>query len=149
MFYRIVIRGRKSGFCLGGKAEENERKNKMKNDKTARLKDGDEVQTEWSAVAYDLWRASMAQEYIPHDEMRVVNLYDVVNSVIEADFTPAEQAAARLHWFEGFSVNCTAKKLGTSTSNIYKALNRGKEKLRLVLKHIFYSEVYKTELETP
>ncbi len=117
--------------------------------KATKLRDSDEVRTEWSAVSYSLWCANQAQEYTVHEEMRVVNLYDIINSVISEDFTPAEQAAAELHWFEGLSVNLTAKQLGTSTANIYKALARGKEKIRLVLKHIFYSEVYKTELEIP
>ena len=101
-----------------------------------RLREGDEVQTEWSKFSYDLWCREQAQEYLCVPGMKIVDLYEVVRSVIEKDFSPAEQFAAKLHWYEGLSVNQVAEQAQVSNANIYKALSRGKEKIRLVLKHL-------------
>ncbi len=102
---------------------------------------------ELSTLAYERWCQSSAQEFIVHDEMRVINLHEIIHSVIEADFTPAERSAATLHWFEGMSVASISERLGISRAGIYKALARGNDKLRLVLKHLINCEIYKTENE--
>ncbi len=120
----------------------------MKKSLPSKIREGDNVQTEWSAVSYDLWCRCRAQEFTVDPRLRIVDLYSVLHSVIEKDFTPAERDAAQLHWFNGMSVSAAAVELGTSTANIYKALARGKEKIRLVLKHIINSKEFTYENES-
>ena len=83
----------------------------------------------------------------PSPEKRVVDLYKVVRSVIENDFSPVEKRAAVLHWYRGLSVAAAAEMEGTSTANMYRALARGKEKIRLVLKHLIDCEEYRLPID--
>lgn len=120
----------------------------MKNSNfNSKLREGDSVQTEWSQISYDLWCREKAAEFITFPERRVIDLYKVVRSVIENDLSSVEQRAAKLHWYEGMSVAEAAKLEGTSTANMYKALSRGKEKIRLVLKHLIDSEEYRIPID--
>ncbi len=118
----------------------------MKNS-NSRLRDGDTVQTEWSQISYDLWCRESAAQFVSFPEKRIVDLYEVVRSVIADDLTPAEQAAVRLHWYNGLSVSDAARQEGVSRACMYRSLNRGKEKIRLVLKHLIDSEVYRIPAE--
>lgn len=111
------------------------------------MREGDDVNTEWSQASYEAWCRENAAEYVSFPEKRVVDLYGVVRSVIEKDFTPAEKRAAVLHWYRELSVAEAAEKEGTSTANMYRALARGKEKIRLVLKHLIDCEEYRIPVD--
>ncbi len=112
-----------------------------------RMREGDDVNTEWSQVSYEMWCRENAVDFISFPEKRVVDLYNVVRSVIENDFSTIEKRAAVLHWYKGLSVAAAAKQEGTSTANMYRALARGKEKIRLVLKHLIDCEEYKIPVD--
>ncbi|MBQ2813163.1 MAG: sigma-70 region 4 domain-containing protein [Clostridia bacterium] len=112
-----------------------------------RMRQGDDVSTEWSQASYEAWCRKNAAEFISFPEKRVVDLYEVMRSVIKNDFSPVEQRAAVLHWYKGLSVAAAAKKEGTSTANMYRALARGKEKIRLVLKHLIDCEEYRIPVD--
>lgn len=119
----------------------------MKNSFNPRMREGDEVNTEWSQFSYEAWCRENAAQFVSYPEKRVVDLYEVVRSVIEKDFSPVEQRAAVLHWYKGLSVAKAAEKEGTSTANMYKSLARGKEKIRLVLKHLIDCEEYRVPVD--
>ena len=82
----------------------------MKNNSNPRMREGDDVNTEWSQASYEAWCRENAAEYITYPEKRVVDLYRVVRSVIENDFSPVEQRAAVLHWYKGLSVAAAAER---------------------------------------
>lgn len=111
------------------------------------LREEDEVQTEWSQVSYDLWCRDNATDYFTVPEVKAVNIYEVVNSVIDNDFTPAEQKIARLNWFENLSPAQIAKMTNTTTPNVYQTLSRARAKIKLVLKHIIDCPAYRFEKE--
>ena len=119
----------------------------MKNNLNPRMREGDDVNTEWSQASYEAWCRENAAQFISFPEKRVVDLYKVVRSVIENDFSPVEQRAAVLHWYKGLSVAAAAEKEGTSIANMYRALSRGKEKIRLVLKHLIDCEEYRIPVD--
>ena len=82
----------------------------MKNSFNPRMREGDEVNTEWSQASYEAWCRENAAQFITFPEKRVVDLYKVVRSVIENDFSPVEKKAAVLHWYKGLSVAAAAEK---------------------------------------
>lgn len=104
------------------------------------------MQAELSRISFDLWNREQAKEFELVPGLRVVDLYKVVRSVIENDFSDSERSAALRCWFEGKSAADAAKEIGTSRANVYKALARGKEKVRLVLKHLIDCEEYRQEI---
>lgn len=108
--------------------------------------DGGNTQSEWSKISFDIWCREQAKEFVTVPGLRVVDLYKVVRSVIEQDLSSTERTAATMCWLEGKSAAAAAEKTGTSTANIYKALSRAKDKLRLVLKHLIDSEEYREEI---
>ena len=103
-------------------------------------------QNELTRLAFDLWSSEQAKEFETVPGLRVVNIYKVVRSVIENDLTEIEKAVAVCCLLEGRSATAAAAITGTSKANIYKALTRAKEKIRLVLKHLIDCEEYKREL---
>ena len=111
------------------------------------IREGDTIMTEWSKISYERWCADNQVEYQAVPGTRIVNLYEVVDSIIENDLTEAEQTAAKLYYFEGFSINRIARILGTSYSNAHAAIKRAEKKLKLVLKHLIDCEEYKIETD--
>ena len=111
------------------------------------IREGDTIMTEWSKISYERWCADNQVEYHAVPGTRIVNLYEVVDSIIENDLTEAEQTAAKLYYFEGFSINRIARILGTSYSNAHAAIKRAEKKLKLVLKHLIDCEEYKIETD--
>ena len=109
------------------------------------LKEGDTVTTEWSKISYDRWCAESHAQYTVVPGMRLVNIYKIVDSVIENDLSETERKAVTLHYFEGRSKMQTAQIMGTSYSNTHAALKRAEKKLHLILKHIIDCEEYKEE----
>lgn len=103
-------------------------------------------QSELTRLAFDLWSSEQAREYETVPGLRVVNIYKVVRSVIENDLTEIEKTAAVCCLIDGRSAAAAAALTGTSKANIYKAITRAKEKIRLVLKHLIDCEEYKREL---
>ena len=112
----------------------------------SRSLESDTQQSELSRLAFELWSSEQAKEFETVPGLRVVNLYKVVHSVIENDLSETERAAAVCCLLEGRSAAAVAVLTGTSRANIYKALTRAKEKIRLVLKHLIDCEEYKREL---
>lgn len=111
----------------------------------AKLDVGETIENEWSQLSYDLWCRQQAQKCIVFPETRVVNLSELVRSVIENDLTQTEKSVTRLHWYDGLSVEKTAEKIGLSRTSVYRALNRSEEKIKLVVKHVIDCENYKYE----
>ena len=111
------------------------------------IREGDTIMTEWSKISYERWCADNQVEYQAVPGTRIVNLYEVVDSIIENDLTEAEQTAAKLYYFEGFSIKRIARILGTSYSNAHAAIKRSEKKLKLVLKHLIDCEEYKIETD--
>ena len=111
------------------------------------IREGDTIMTEWSKISYERWCADNQVEYQAVPGTRIVNLYEVVDSIIENDLTEAEQTAAKLYYFEGFSIKRIARILGTSYSNAHAAIKRAEKKLKLVLKHLIDCEEYKIETD--
>ncbi len=111
------------------------------------VREGDSIETEWSQVSYAQWCVRNDAEYVSVPGLKIVNLYDVINSVIESDLTENERTAVRLFYFEGLNKNRVAAIMGTSYSNIHSALKRAEKKLQLVLKHLINCEEYKKEEE--
>lgn len=109
------------------------------------LREGDTVTTEWSKVSYDRWCAESHAQYTVVPGMRLVNIYEIVDSVIENDLSDTERTAVILHYFEGKSKKQTAQIMGTSYSNAHAALKRAEKKLHLILKHLIDCEEYKEE----
>lgn len=103
-------------------------------------------QNELARLAFDLWSSEQAKEFETVPGLRVVNIYKVVRSVIENDLTEIEKTAAVCCLLDGRSAASAAAAAGTSRANIYKALTRAKDKIRLVLKHLIDCEEYKREL---
>lgn len=103
-------------------------------------------QNELARLAFDLWSSEQAKEFETVPGLRVVNIYKVVRSVIENDLTEIEKTAAVCCLLDGRSAAAAAATAGTSRANIYKALTRAKDKIRLVLKHLIDCEEYKREL---
>lgn len=119
----------------------------MNNTSTPSIREGDSVNTEWSKISYDRWCAQQHVQLRTVPGMRIVNIYEVVDSVIENDLTDTEKSAVLLHYFEGLSINRTAQRMSTSYSNAHAALKRAEKKLKLVLKHIIDSEEYKEQTD--
>ncbi len=117
----------------------------MNNSTAPSIREGDTVNTEWSQISYNLWCAQKHIQLRTVPGMRIVNLYEVVDSVIENDLTDTERTAVQLHYFEGLSINRTAQQMSTSYSNTHAALKRAEKKLKHVLKHIIDSEEYKIQ----
>ena len=111
------------------------------------VREGDSIQTEWSKISYERWCADRHASFRTVPGTKIVNLYEVVNSVIEQDLTETERTAVRLHFFDGLNKRETAQKMHTSYSNAHAALGRAEKKLRLVLKHLIDCEEYKTEID--
>ncbi|MBQ3497911.1 MAG: sigma-70 region 4 domain-containing protein [Clostridia bacterium] len=109
------------------------------------LREGDTVTTEWSKVSYDRWCAESHAQYTAVPGMRLVNIYEIVDSVIENDLSDTERTAVILHHFEGKSKRKTAQIMGTSYSNAHAALKRAEKKLHLILKHFINCEEYMEE----
>ncbi len=104
------------------------------------------IQAECSRISFNTWCAQQAADYVTVPGLRVVDIYKVVRSVVENDLTDVEKTAAIRCWFEGKSAAVAARESGTSKTNVYKALSRSKEKIRLVLKHIVDCEEYRIEI---
>lgn len=119
----------------------------MNNTSTPSIREGDSINTEWSKISYDRWCAQQHVQLRTVPGMRIVNIYEVVDSVIENDLTDTEKSAVQLHYFEGLSINRTAQRMSTSYSNAHAALKRAEKKLKLVLKHIIDSEEYKEQTD--
>lgn len=113
------------------------------------IREGDEIATEWSKISYDRWCADNHLSFRTVPGIRIISLYDVVDSVIENDLSETEKSAVMLHFFEGYTIKRTAQEMNTSYSNVHAALKRGEKKLRLVLKHIINCEEYKTQDNDP
>lgn len=113
------------------------------------IREGDEIITEWSKVSYDRWCADNHLSYRKVPGVRIISLYDVVDSVIENDLSETEKSAIMLHFFEGYTIKRTAHEMNTSYSNAHAALKRAEKKLRLVLKHIINCEEYKVKDDDP
>lgn len=109
------------------------------------IREGDTVATEWSQVSYDRWCAESHAQYTVVPGMRLVNIYEIVDSVIENDLSETERTAVILHYFEGRSKKRTAEIMGTSYSNAHAAIKRAEKKLHLILKHLIDCEEYKEE----
>lgn len=118
-----------------------------KQDSVSGLFDIDSAQTEWSKISFDMWSREQAREFVTVPGLRVVDIYKVVQSVIDNDLSDTERTAARLCWFQGKSAAAAADELGIARSAVYKLLTKSKEKIRLVLKHIVECEEYKTDNE--
>ena len=113
------------------------------------IREGDEIATEWSKISYDRWCADNHLSFRTVPGVRIISLYDVVESVIENDLSETEKSAVMLHFFEGYTIKHTAHKMNTSYSNVHAALKRAEKKLRLVLKHVINCEEYKTQDNDP
>lgn len=113
------------------------------------IREGDEIATEWSKISYDRWCADNHLSFRTVPGVRIISLYDVVDSVIENDLSETEKSAVMLHFFEGYTIKHTAHKMNTSYSNVHAALKRAEKKLRLVLKHVINCEEYKTQDNDP
>ncbi len=109
------------------------------------VREGDEIATEWSKISYDRWCADNHLSFRTVPGVRIISIYDVVDSVIENDLSETEKSAILLHFFEGYSITHTAQKMNTSYSNAHAALKRAEKKIRFVLKHIINCEEYKTQ----
>ena len=109
--------------------------------------EGDCIENEWSQVSYDRWCRRKDGACTTVAGLRIVNLYEVVNSVIENDLTDAERNAARLFYFDGLTKSQIAARTGTTCPNVHAALSRAEKKLRNVLKHLIDCEEYKKEEE--
>ncbi len=109
------------------------------------IREGDEIATEWSKISYDRWCADNHLSFRTVPGVRIISIYDVVNSVIENDLSEAERSAITLHFFEGYSITNIAREMNTSYSNVHAAIKRAEKKIRLVLKHIINCEEYKTQ----
>lgn len=109
------------------------------------IREGDEIITEWSKVSYERWCAANHVSFRTVPGIRIISIYDVVDSVIENDLTETERSAVTLHFFEGYTIKRTAHEMNTSYSNAHAALKRAERKLQLVLKHIINCEEYKTQ----
>lgn len=113
----------------------------------SKLREGDTVETEWSQVSYDRWCRAKAGSTESLPGMRIVNLYEVVRSVIEQDLSPSERKVALMRWYDNMSARQIASVTGTSTTNVYKTVSRVNGKIKLVLKHIINCEEYKQEVD--
>ena len=113
------------------------------------IREGDEIASEWSKISYDRWCADNHLSFRTVPGVRIISLYDVVESVIENDLSETEKSAVMLHFFEGYTIKHTAHKMNTSYSNVHAALKRAEKKLRLVLKHVINCEEYKTQDNDP
>lgn len=113
------------------------------------IREGDEIATEWSKISYDRWCADNHLSFRTVPGVRIISLYDVVDSVIENDLSETEKSAVMLHFFEGYTIKHTAHKMNTSYSNVHAALKRAEKKLRHVLKHVINCEEYKTQDNDP
>ncbi|MBO5361279.1 MAG: hypothetical protein J6B25_10640 [Clostridia bacterium] len=113
------------------------------------IREGDEITTEWSKISYDRWCADNHLSFRTVPGIRIISLYDVVDSVIENDLSETEKSAIMLHFFEGYTIKRTAHEMNTSYSNAHAALKRAEKKLTLVLKHIINCEEYKTQDTDP
>ncbi len=112
------------------------------------IHEGDCIENEWSQISYEHWCRRKDAPYTTVAGMRIVNLYEVVNSVIEQDLTETERKAVKLFYFENCSKSQIASQLGTTCPNVHSALSRAEKKLHSVLKHLIDCEVYKKEEET-
>lgn len=112
------------------------------------VNEGDCIENEWSQVSYELWCRKKDAAYTTVAGLRIVNLYEVVNSVIDNDLSEAERNAARMYYFDGLSKSQIAAATGTTCPNVHAALSRAEKKLRCVLKHLIDCEEYKKEEET-
>lgn len=112
---------------------------------TPSVRDGDTILTEWSQISYDRWCRAKDVAYITVKGTRIVNLYEVVNSIIDNDLTEPERIAAKLFYYEGLSKSQIAARTGTTSPNVHAALSRAEKKLYNVLKHLIDCEEYKKE----
>ncbi len=110
--------------------------------------EGDCIENEWSRISYDQWCRKKDAAYTTIAGLRIVNLYEVVNSVIENDLSNAEKTATRLYYFNGLTKSQIAAQTGTTCPNVHAALSRAEKKLHSVLKHLIDCEEYKKEEET-
>lgn len=99
----------------------------------------------WQKISYELWSSKQSVQHLPSPDKRIVDLYAVVRSVINNDLSESEQLTLMLYWFDGLSVEETAQKSGVSKFVVYHSLNRAKEKIRHVLKHIVDCEIPMSE----
>ena len=109
------------------------------------LHEGDTVTTEWSKISYDRWCTESHAQYTVVPGMRLVNIYNIVDTVNANDIRETERKAVILHYFEGRSKKQTAEIMGTSYSYAHAALGRAEKKLHLILKHLIDCEEYKEE----
>mgnify|MGYP003299467610 CR=1 FL=1 len=112
------------------------------------IHEGDCIENEWSRISYEQWCRKKDAPYTVIKGTRIVNLYEVVNSVIEQDLTEAERTAVKLFYFENYSKSQIASHIGTTCPNVHSALIRGEKMLYSVLKPLIDCEVYKKEEET-
>ncbi len=111
------------------------------------VREGDSIENEWSRISYDQWCRKKDSVCTTVAGLRVVNLYEVVNSVIENDLSDTEKTVTRLYYFEGLTKSQIAARTGTTSPNVHAALSRAEKKLRAVLKHLIDCEEYKKEEE--
>ena len=112
------------------------------------IHEGDCIENDWSRISYEQWCRKKDAPYTVIAGTRIVNLYDIVNSVIEQDLTETERTAVKLFYFENYTKSQIASLIGTTCPNVHSALSRGEKKLYSVLKHLMDCEVYKKEEET-
>lgn len=98
-------------------------------------------------LSYELWKKNQCARYSISPEKRTVDIYAVVRSVIENDLSDSERFAVHCYWYEGRTISSIAQRMSVSHSAVYHTLDRAKQKIRFVLKHIIDCEVVLTQTD--
>ncbi len=110
-----------------------------------KIRQGDQVENEWSKVAYDSWCRELDKGFSVVPGVKAVDLYAVVRSVIEKDLSDWEREVIRLHYYDRISAQQIAQQSNTRPSNVYNAMTRAQKKIERVLRHLVFFEDYHFE----
>ncbi len=88
-------------------------------------------------VAYSRWVRSEAEDADTYVRRRkVIDLAQIVRSVIENDLTESQRTMIRMHYFENLSVTQIADKTQVSLSSVVKTIRRAEENIRHAVQYV-------------